>query len=90
MCFTFMWFEQLLIWLVELAVAYGIYKAVVPYLLSKLAIFLGDAVPVITTVLNWIIWGIMAVLVIILLFDVVGCLWSMVSAGGMNLMPRIR
>ena len=70
-CFTLAWVEQLLIWLVFLCVLIGIAKVVLPMLLGLFGSPPGGGV--IMTVINYVLWGIAAIFVIIIVFDLISC-----------------
>lgn len=70
-CFSLAWLEQLLIWLVVVCVLIGIFKLLVPFLLTLFGAPPGGGM--IMTILGYIIWGIVAIAVIIFVFELISC-----------------
>lgn len=66
MCFSLGWIEQLLIWLVVVCAIVAIIKLLLPYALSP--------IPLLVQVLNIVMWAVIAIFVIYLVFDLLGCL----------------
>jgi hypothetical protein len=79
MCFSLGWFEDVLVWLVILAVIYGILQVLLPFVLGPL----GAAGSVIITVLRLILWGFVAIFIIHICFSLIGCM------GGSLHLPRM-
>jgi uncharacterized membrane protein YccC len=65
-CFSLAWIEQLLIWLVVIAAVFALIRLVVPA-------FLPPFGTTIVQVLNIVLWAIVAIAVIILIFDLLSC-----------------
>jgi hypothetical protein len=65
-CFSLAWIEQLLIWLVVIAAVFALVRLVVPA-------FLPPFGATIVQLLNIILWAIVAIAVIILIFDLLSC-----------------
>jgi hypothetical protein len=70
MCFSLGWLESLLINIVILAVVIGILKLLIPWVFGLLGVSSGPLMAVI----QWIIIGIVAIFVIITVFQLLGCL----------------
>ena len=79
MCFSMQWLEQFLIWCVWVIVIVTILRLVVPWITS----FFG--IPILGQILAIILWGIIAVIGIILVFSLLSCL----GGGGLSLFPRM-
>jgi hypothetical protein len=69
-CFSLSWLEQLLIWLVVIIAVVAFVRLVVPLVAGSLVPYGG----VIVQVLNIIIWAIVAIAVIVIVFDLLSCL----------------
>jgi len=80
-CFTLGFFEQILIWLVGIAAIFGLVKVLLPLVVGPL----GAAGGAVIAALGIILWAIVAIAVIILIFDLLSCL-----VGGMSVhvLPR--
>lgn len=83
-CFSLAWVEQLLIWLVVLCVLIGIAKVVLPMILGLFGSPPGGGV--VMTIINYVLWGIAAIFVIIIVFDLISCVIGTPSIRG----PYIR
>lgn len=71
MCFSLAWVENLLIWLVIICAVIGLLKLVlVPFVLSPL----GEAGAIVVKAINIFIWAIVAIAIIIFVFDLISCL----------------
>ena len=70
-CFSLAWLEQLLIWIVVVCVVVGIFKLVVPWLLSLFGGPPGGGM--VFTIISYIIWGLVAIALIIFVFDLLQC-----------------
>lgn len=70
MCFSLAWIENLLIWLVVIGAVVGILKIVVPLVLG----YLGVAGGAIIQIINIVVWAVVIIFVIVLAFDLIGCL----------------
>ncbi len=86
-CFSLQWLEQLLIWLVVVCVLVAIFKLIIPFLLSLFGAPPGGGM--IMTILGYIIWGLVAIAVIIFIFELISCAFGNGSAGFGNF-GRIR
>ena len=65
-CFSLLWVEQLLIWLVVIATVFALIRLVVPTFLPPLG-------GTIMSALNIVLWAIVAIAVIVLIFDLLSC-----------------
>lgn len=85
-CFSLAWLENLLIWLVGVIFIVALFKLVVPWLMSLLGAPPGGGI--IVTIIQYIIWALVAVAVIIFVFELIGCVFG----GGTNFgaFPRFR
>jgi len=76
-CFSLAFLEQLLIWLVVIAAIVALIKLIVPVIVGPL----GVAGATVVRALNIIVWCIVAIAMIVLIFDLLNCLIGM---------PRLR
>ena len=81
MCFSFDFIKQLLIFGVVIVAIIGILQLVVPYIVSKLGIALGEGWGVIVGAFRIFIWALVAIFVIIVCFELISCLWSYAGNG---------
>jgi len=70
-CFSLAWVEQLLIWLVIACVVIGIVKVLIPMLLSWFGSPPGGGA--VMTILGYVLWGVVAIFVIVFVFELVSC-----------------
>jgi hypothetical protein len=71
-CFTLGFIEQLLIWAVVILVLFAIVKLLFPAILAAV----GAQPPgggIVMTILGYVIWAIVAIFVIIFVFDLLSC-----------------
>lgn len=80
-CFSFGWLEDVLIWLVIICAVVMVLRIVIPWALGALGIGIDARA---TMVINIILGAIILIYVIVILFDLAGCL---IGSGGMHL-PR--
>jgi hypothetical protein len=84
MCFSLLWFRDLLIWLVVLAAVVAILQLFVPWVLAQLNINAGP----IMQILRIVVWAVVIIAVIYFVFALLSCLMG--SGGGFPLFPRGR
>ena len=65
-CFSLAWVEQLLIWLVVIAAVFALIRLIIPAFLPPIGATVLQA-------LNIVLWAIVAIAVIILIFDLLAC-----------------
>lgn len=80
MCFSAIWWQQLLIWIVIVCAIVGILRLLLPFVLGQL----GAGGGVIAGALNILLWAVIAIFVIYICFALISCL------GGGLLMPLHR
>ena len=78
MCFTAVWFEQLLIWLVIIGAVVAVVRLLLPMALAQL----GPPGGTILAVLNILLYAFVAIVVIYIAFDLIECL---LGGGGLRL-----
>jgi hypothetical protein len=76
-CFSLAWIEQLLVWLIIVCAVVAILRLIIPWVAG----FLG--VPVITQVLEIVLWAFIAILAVWIVFALLGCL----TGGSFGLLP---
>jgi len=76
-CFSLGWLEQLLIWLVVIAAVVAIVRLLIPHLVGPL----GPAAATVMQALYIIVWAIVAIAVIVIVFDLLACAFGV---------PRLR
>lgn len=70
-CFSLGWIEQLIIWLIVIAAIVAIIKIVVPWLTS----IAGGTLPgPVWAILNVVLWAVVAIAVVIIVFDLIACI----------------
>lgn len=69
-CLSLSWLMNLLIWLVVIGAVVGIVRLILPYVLGPL----GEMGNLIMRALTIIIWAIVLIAIILLVFDLLGCL----------------
>lgn len=72
MCFSMIWWQQLLIYIVIVCAIVGILRLLLPYVLSQL----GAGGGVIAGALNILLWAVIAIFVIYICFALISCLGS--------------
>jgi hypothetical protein len=68
-CFSLGWLEQLLIWLVIIAAIIALIRLILPVALGPL----GPVGVTVTQALYIVLWTIVCIAIIILIFDLLGC-----------------
>lgn len=69
-CLSLGWLMNLLIWLVVIGAVVGVVRLILPYVLGPL----GEMGTLIMRALTIIIWAIVLIAIILLVFDLLGCL----------------
>jgi hypothetical protein len=82
MCFPFDFIKTLLILAVVVIAVIGILQLLVPYIISKLGIALGAGWAVIVGAFRIFIWALVAIVVILICFEMISCLLSF--TGGLH------
>lgn len=77
-CFSLAWVEQLCIWLIIVCAVFAIIRAVLPLLAG----FIGF--PIVVTIINIVLWAIVAILCVRIIFMLIGCLLE--GPGGFHLL----
>lgn len=76
-CFSLLWIEQLIIWLIIIAAVIAIVRIVIPWLTGLIG------VPVIGAVVQVVLWAFTAIVAVKILFMLIACLFG---AGSLHLM----
>jgi hypothetical protein len=88
MCFTMDWLMQVLILCIIVGAIIQILKIVVPYALSKMGVAAGEGVAVVTRVLQIAFWALVAVIVVIIVFKIIACLWGFAGGSLGSVLPH--
>ncbi len=83
MCFTLLWFRDLLIWLVVVVAVVALLRLCLPWLMAQI----GVNASVLMQAINIFVWAIVAIFVIYVIFALISCL---VGGGGLPLFPHAR
>lgn len=85
MCFSMEFLKQILILAVVIVAVMGILNLLIPYIAARLGASLGDGWSIIVQAFKIFIWAIVAIIVIIFCFELIGCL---LSYSGTTLLPH--
>ena len=83
MCFSLLWFRDLLIWIVIVVAIVAILRLVLPWLFAQLGVDAG----IIMAIINVFVWAVVALFVIYVAFALISCL---LGGGGLPLFPHAR
>ena len=75
-CFSLVWLEQMLIWLVIASAIVAIIRLIIPWVTSV-------TFPIVGQVLEIVLWAVIAIIAIYIIFALLGCLIGM--GGGIHL-----
>ena len=82
MCFSLQWVEQILIWLVVVGCVVALLRLLLPWILGMFGVGGG----ILMQAINIVIGAIIAVFVIVIIFDLISCLLG--SGGSMFSLPH--
>lgn len=86
MCFSLAWLQQILILCIVIGGVFAILKLLIPYVLTQMGATVGPGLTVVISAVKIVIWCIIAICVVIICFELIGCLLSM--TGGLHLPSR--
>lgn len=86
MCFSLEWLKQILILVVVVVAIIAMLKILIPFIVKKIGVELGEGWSVVVQCFRIMCWAIVAILVIIIVFMMISCLLSM--TGGVSLLPH--
>lgn len=78
-CFSLIWLQQILIWLVIVAAIVAIIRLLIPWITSITFPIVGQALEI-------VLWAVLAILAIYIIFALISCLVGM--GGGLHLPTR--
>lgn len=79
MCFPIETIKALLILAVVVFATIGILNLLIPYIVRRLGIVLGEGWNVVVGTFKIVVWALVAIFVIILCFELIACLWGFVG-----------
>jgi len=86
-CFSADWLMHILILCIIVGGTIAILQVIIPYALSKMGATIGEGAAVVIRVFKILLWCAVAIIVIVIVFQLIACLWSM--GGGMGtLLPH--
>lgn len=88
MCFTLLWFRDLLIWLVVVVAVVALLRLLLPWLFARLSPH-GDAT-ILLRAIDIFVWAVVAIFVIYVIFALIACLIGGGGIGSLPLFPRSR
>ncbi|MFH0298338.1 hypothetical protein AAFX91_14065 [Bradyrhizobium sp. 31Argb] len=68
MCFSLVWVQQLIIWLIVIGAVVAIIKLLIPFLDSL------TGMPIIGRILMIVLWAFVAIAVVVIIFGLLSCL----------------
>lgn len=74
MCFSLNWLMQICILAIVIIAIVAILKIIIPYALSKAGATIGQGISVVLEVLKIVLWAVVAIIVVILCFELIACL----------------
>jgi hypothetical protein len=81
------WLMRILILCVIIGAIIAILQIIIPYALSKMGATIGQGASVVIACFKILLWAFVAIIVIVIVFQIIACLWSM--GGGMGgLLPH--
>lgn len=81
MCFPMGALETLLIWAVVIVVVMAILRVLVPFIFSRLGWPLADGFNLLMTIVRIVLWGAVTIAIIVVAFDLIGCLIGWAGPG---------
>ena len=79
-CLSLGFLQQLIIWVIVIAAIVAVIRLLVPYLTSLIGF------PIISRIIEIVLWAVVAIAVVYLIFGLLGCLMG--SGGGLHLPSR--
>jgi hypothetical protein len=74
MCFSLEWLKEMAIWAVVLIGIFAILQLLIPFILSKIGGEISGGVDLVVKMLKIALWVFVAIIVIIIAFDLISCL----------------
>lgn len=83
MCFSMEWLKDILIFCIVIGAVILMLKVIVPYAVSKMGIALGEGWNVILTVFRIFLGALIAIVVVLVCFELISCLLSYANVGAL-------
>lgn len=81
MCFPMGALETLLIWAVVIVVVMAILRVLVPFIFGRLGWPLAEGFNLLMTIVRIVLWGAVTIAIIVVAFDLIGCLIGWAGPG---------
>lgn len=88
MCFSLDWLMHIIILGIIVCAIIAILRVVVPFVLSQMGATIGAGANVVITCFKIALWAVIAIIVVVICFQIIACLWSFSGTGGFSLIPR--
>lgn len=85
MCFSLDFLKQILILAVVIIAIIGILNLLIPYIVRRLGVTMGEGWNVVVSAFKIFLWAVVAIVVIIICFQLIACL---LSFSGGTLLPH--
>ena len=79
MCFSLEFLKQILIMIVVFGAIVAILGLLIPFVVSKMGLVLGEGWSLLVRIFKIFIWAIVIIIVITVAFEFISCLWSFVG-----------
>lgn len=73
MCFSLAWLGNLLIWIVIICAVFALLRLLVGFIMPRLGVG-ADVINVVAQAIHIVIWAIVAIALIVFIFDLIACL----------------
>lgn len=83
MCFSLEWLKEVLILCIVIGAVILILRLVIPYAIGAMGLAIGPGVNLILAVLRIVFGAIIAIIVVTICFELIGCLLSYANVGSL-------
>jgi hypothetical protein len=87
MCFSWDWLLHILILCIVVGAVFAILQIIIPYALSKMGATIGEGARIVIRCFKILLWALVAIVVVIIVFQMIACLLSM-GGGGFSVFPH--